>query len=216
VSKRLVNHWAHLPEWWTGRRLWVFYLTFAGQPDLHAAVHTYQRSLEGIDQLDLVHETWLHTTIQGITFADELRPDEIVAVQEEARAAIGRVGLPALTVSRAVLDNDAISMPVDPVDEIVDLRAELRACVTRTLGADKLYQLPQPLGGFRPHISIAYVNTDVPEAGWVRERLHGVTVPDLLIPVPQVSLVLLARESGRWFWDEERVLFPQAAPAAAG
>jgi hypothetical protein len=216
VPESLVNHWTHLPEWWPGRRLWVFYLTYAGQPDLHAAVRAYQGALDGIDELDLVHTGWLHTTIQGITFADELGPDEIARVEAQARAAIGRTGLPALTISRPVLDNDAISMPVDPLDELVGVRAELRASVTRTLGADKLYQLPQPLGGFRPHVSIAYVNTDVPDADWVRRRLDTVTAPDLTVPVPQVSLVLLAREGSRWFWDDERVLFPRATPAPAG
>jgi hypothetical protein len=162
-----------------------------------------------------VHETWLHTRIQGITFADELGPDDILAVQTQAGAAIGRVGLPALTVSGPVLDNDAVSLPVDPVDEIVAVREELRACITDTLGADKLYQLPQPPGGFRPHISIAYVNTDVPDADWIRHRLDRIAHPDLVVPVPQVSLVLLAREGGRWFWDDERRLFPQATHAPA-
>jgi hypothetical protein len=218
VPQSLVNHWTHLPEWWPGRRLWVFYLTYAGQRDLHAAVRDYQGALDGIDELDLVHESWLHTTIQGVTFADELGPDEIVQLEAEARAAIGRAHLPALTVSRPVLDNDAVSMPVDPVDPVLAVRAELRACVTRTLGADKLYQLPQPRGGFRPHISIAYVNADVPDAGWIQHQLDRIAAPDLAVPVPQVSIVLLAREGGRWFWDHERVLFPQvsSAPTPAG
>ena len=35
VPVNLVNHWTHLPEWWPGRRLWVFYVTYAGQPELH-------------------------------------------------------------------------------------------------------------------------------------------------------------------------------------
>jgi hypothetical protein len=215
VPERLVNHWTHLPEWWAGRRLWVFYLTFAGQPALHAAVRAYHAVLHGIDELDLVHQSWLHTTIQGIAFADELSADVIGAVERDARAAIGDAGLPALAVAPPVLDHDAISMPVDPVDELVAVRHELRASVIRTLGPGRLYQLPQPLIGFRPHVSIAYVNCDVPDAGWIQRRLDLVPAHDLVIPVPQVSLVLLGREGGRWFWDDELVLFPRTIPAAA-
>jgi hypothetical protein len=215
VPERLVNHWTHLPEWWPGRRLWVFYLTFAGEPALYAAVRAYQAVLQGIDELDLVHQSWLHTTIQGIAFADELAAEAIGAIERDARAAIGDAELPALTVAPPVLDHDAISMPVDPVDELVAVRRELRASVIRTLGHGGLYQLPQPLTGFRPHISIAYVNRDVPDADGIQRRLDVVAAPDLVIPVPQVSLVLLGREGGRWFWDDELVLFPRPTLAPA-
>jgi 2'-5' RNA ligase superfamily len=202
----LVNHWTHLPEWRSGRRLWVFYLTFSGQSDLHKLVQRYQERLAGVDELDLVDHRWLHVTIQGIAFTDELDDEQVRAFEKAVTVAVAGYPRPVLTVEAPQLDHDALSMQVRPTQEICALRHDIRECVARTIGDDNLYQLPQPLVGFNPHISIAYANAAIANADEVLARLDPVEPPDLHIQVPSVSLIHLERENRRWYWNHERPL----------
>jgi hypothetical protein len=206
MTEGLVNHWRHLPEWRPGRHLWAFYLTFGAEPDLHALAQTYRDQLSGIRELDPVDSRWLHVTIQGVAFADELDAGHIDAIEREVSDVLGGQWLPTLSLDPAALDYDAISMHVTPTDEIHCLRAEIRGCVNRAVGDGSLYRLPEPPGGFNPHISIAYANSPMSQTDDIRVRLARVAPPDLQIDVPHVSLVQLRREDRRWFWNHERAI----------
>jgi 2'-5' RNA ligase len=194
----LVNHWVPMPEWRPGRRLWAFYLTFAGQPELYARVARYRELLRDVPGLDWIEPRWLHLTVQGIAFDDELDPARVDAIGKEIGELAGRYRLPTLTVGRARPDHDAISMPVTPTEELRALRSAIRAAV----GAP-LYQLPEPAEGFTPHISIAYAHAPVAGLG---ARLAGIGAPELRLDVPGISLLRLAREQPRWHWEDEQVL----------
>jgi hypothetical protein len=204
LSTGLVNHWRPLPEWQPGRRLWTFYMTFDGQSDLHAAVQRYHHELSGIDEFDLVNPRWLHVTLQGIAFSDQLDAAHVDTIEAEVSTALATRRLPALKLAPARLDGDALSMRLTPADGISALREDIRACVSGTIGAGNLYQLPEPAGGFNPHISIAYANASIPDTSDVCARLDRVPPPDFSLDVKHVSLVQLGRETHRWFWDHER------------
>src|SRR5687767_3808457 len=68
------SHWNPLPDWSPGRSLLACYVTFDDEPGVHAVVDAYQEPLADVAALDLVQRRWLHTTVQGVWFADALPP----------------------------------------------------------------------------------------------------------------------------------------------
>ncbi|HEV8164118.1 MAG TPA: hypothetical protein VGR74_06675 [Actinomycetota bacterium] len=86
------RHWWWRPGWRPGRRQVAWHLTFGdqtvsrGRADLRRAVGGYQARLAEPPGLDPVPVEWLHLTVQGFGFADELGAGEV----ERMVAAVGR------------------------------------------------------------------------------------------------------------------------------
>jgi 2'-5' RNA ligase len=199
----LCSHWTDMPEWYPGRRLWAFYLTFENQPALHARVQHDQHALQGIPGLDLIQLSRIHLSLQGIAFVDEIDPEKMAQLAAVVQHGISTQELPALFASPAAPDFDAICLPVFPVEELGTLKKLIRDAAAEILGEEKLYKLPESPGGFMPHISIAYANASVSAddlALGLRRMDTGVTPMD----VRELSLVALRREARSWFWDYER------------
>jgi hypothetical protein len=71
-SARMRDHW-----WWrVGRHLYTWHVTFEGQTDLHRLVRAYQARLD-LPGLDLVPVAWLHLTMQGVGFTDEVAGQDL-------------------------------------------------------------------------------------------------------------------------------------------
>lgn len=84
------NHWWPRAGWHPGRLVYTWHLTFEHAPELHRLVETYQAPLSGLQGLNLVPIQWLHLTVQGVGFADDLTQNQINQVVKavEARLAI--------------------------------------------------------------------------------------------------------------------------------
>jgi hypothetical protein len=201
ASHGLVNHWTTLPRWPDGRRLWAVYITFAGEPALHSLVTEYQYQLADVAGLDLIDPAWLHLTLQGIAFTDELRHGRIWEVYDRIETALaGRPPL-ELVAHPPEIDRDAVALRISPIGEPVALRQLIVETAREVLGREP-YRLPEPTGGFRPHVSLAYANTTIAGAGLIR-RLARVPHVDLELRVSYLSMIELRREHRRWTWDRE-------------
>ena len=71
------NHWWWRPGWRAGRHFYACHLTPADQPELRRLVDTYQAALRDVPTVDLIPAQWLHLTMQGIGFTDEISSQEI-------------------------------------------------------------------------------------------------------------------------------------------
>jgi hypothetical protein len=205
TSNGLVNHWSDLPEWRDDRRLWAVYLTFPGESELHQAVLRYQDTIRDVPGLDLIDLRWLHLTLQGIAFVDEIEWADVEEIRRRLAEAMPRPGLPR-TVSALppAIDHDSISMTVRPADELVALRADLVSTIRTVLGDRTLYRLPEPVGGFRPHISIAYANRDLPGVGAeITARLAEAAREPVELHLSHLSFLQLRRRQPRWVWTAE-------------
>jgi 2'-5' RNA ligase len=212
-SRNLVSHWTDMPEWNNSRHLWAVYLTFADQPKLHSMVSAYQRALSDLPQLDLIERRWLHLTMLGVAFTDEIDRMQAAELAEDCARVAASAHVPSLVCHPPELDHDAIVVPVTPADELAELRQQLAKASLRVLGDHDLYRLPEPANGFDPHISIAYVNAPVAKRE-VRSRLESVKHPVTKLEMSSVSLIELMRADQKWSWrQEQRLPLNVIAPA---
>ncbi|WP_375424287.1 2'-5' RNA ligase family protein [uncultured Friedmanniella sp.] len=202
-STRLVNHWVEMAEWRNDRQLWAFYLTFGRCPELQAYVQRQQSLLSGLPGLDLVQAPWLHLTVQGVAFVDSVDGDAFQTLTTAGANVAASAPTLELLVGMAVAEDDSVTMPVRVNGGMTALRDELRDAARGALNGAALYALPEPVGGFAPHITIAYARDDSPTVEEVRARLDGFLEPPLRLEVGSLSLVRLCRGSSRWWWTEE-------------
>jgi hypothetical protein len=164
-----------------------------------------QQALGHIEGLDMIRPGDLHLSIQGTAFTDQVETSQVESLAAHVQDALVGHTLPTLSASQAVVDHDAICMPVFPIEELAGIRKLVRGAAEETFGADRIYALPESPGGFSPHISIAYSNADL-TAEEIASGMAGVDDGLLSMNVSHLSLVALRREARSWSWEDERKL----------
>jgi 2'-5' RNA ligase len=198
----VVNHWTKLSEWSPGRSLLACYLTFEMQPDLHEVVTTYQGALADLPTLDLIWQEWLHLTVQGIAFTDELDPGQAEKVVTAVRDELAVQRSCAFTLQPPMVGNDGVYLPAAQPQPLAAVRESVAAAAGRMLAPRSLYALPgQGDSEFVPHVSIAYANGEVPREAVV-DRLCRVDVPSVTVRVDDISMIKLRRDHRRWAWTD--------------
>jgi 2'-5' RNA ligase len=125
-AERVRNHWWWRPGWRPGRRFYAWHLTFDNQPELHALVHAYQRKLATLPGLDPVPRKWLHLTMQGVGFTDEIREPQIEKLVQAARHRLAALPPAELTFQRALIRPEAIVLPASPAESVIAIRDTVR------------------------------------------------------------------------------------------
>lgn len=201
------NHWARERPWRPGRRLWALYVSCGSIPPVVAHATAFQERLSGVNGLDLVEPRWLHMTVLGVAFVEEVDPASMAGLLERVTAVAAAVPPIDMVAAAPRARTDAVWMSVSTTPSIVPLRQELEQAVRTCLGREP-HVLPLPRTGFAPHISIAYANADPPAADEVNERLSAVDRPPVSFRASHLSLLRLRREAARWSWDgEQRIPF---------
>ncbi len=212
-AEALPNHWVHQPEWDSGRRLWSFYFTFADAHALHRTVAMAQDRLHH-PGLDLVEPRWLHLTILGTIFTDEINDATFEEMLRAVHGVVASEGPVELVAHPPAIDYDAVCLPVSTSRPLEPLRAQLQEVVSAIVGRD-LYALPLPIGGFSPHVTIAYAGPGAPSRHQVESQLSQLVWPDERFEASELSLVELGRADRRWSWDrEDRFTLGSGQPSA--
>lgn len=157
-AARVRDHWWWRPGWGPGRRFYTWHLTFDNQPALHRLVHDYQERLSGFSALRPVPAEWLHLTMQGLGFTDEVTDDEVTAVVAAARKRIVDLSRLTLTFGPAVAFAEAIVVPPTPAEDVARVRTTLRAAIADVRGDDSCPS--QPVASART--SAAYSTAEQP------------------------------------------------------
>ncbi|MGW2262136.1 2'-5' RNA ligase family protein [Streptomyces sp. NPDC001780] len=194
-SENMSNHWWWRPGWSAGRRFYTWHLVFDGQSDVHRFADQYRTALAGADGLDLIPDRWLHLTMQGVNFVDEVDEADVDLIVEAARARLAVVPAFDLTLSAPVLDPEAVLVPVHPQDPVRTVRAALRAAI-----GDVLPEVPEKAEGFRPHVSLAYSNSDGP-ADVISEALALASVEPATARIESAELIVLHRDNRMYEWE---------------
>ncbi|WP_147063642.1 2'-5' RNA ligase family protein [Knoellia locipacati] len=161
--------------------------------------------------LDLVEPRWLHMTVLGVAFVDEVDQRGMTRLLDRASTLVAAVPPIDMVAAAPRARTDAVWMSVSTTPSIGPLREDLAETVRTCLGREP-HALPLPRTGFQPHISIAYANADPPRAQEVDERLGAVDLPPTPFRASHLSLLRLRREDARWSWDgEERIPFGGSA-----
>ena len=123
---RLRNHWWPRPGWRPGRIIYTWHLTFQDTHDLHRLVANYHRQLDQLPGLNPVPLEWLHLTIQGVGYTDEVSDDQLDAVIVAVRAEVATLSTFDLTFDRPVILGEAIAIRPEPDDPLQHLRTAIR------------------------------------------------------------------------------------------
>jgi 2'-5' RNA ligase len=201
----LRDHWWWRPGWRTGRHFYACHLTMGDQADLWPLVAAYQDALARVDGLDIVPRRWLHLTMQGIGFADQITHDELDSIAESVGAALRSLTAPTVTFYRAVVRPEAVYLPAEPPDPLRKLRATVRDGIANALGPDRTPNVADKLNSYRPHVSVAYANRDQ-AAEPIVSALRSVDLGPVRVAIDRVSLLEFHRDHRMYEWTSSTPL----------
>jgi 2'-5' RNA ligase len=197
------RHWWWRPGWRPGRRLYAWHLTFGdqtvsrGQADLRRVVGAYQSRLAELPGLDLVPAEWLHLTMQGIGFVDEIGAADAERIVAAVRRRCAALAPMTLGLGPAVLQAEGVWLWVAPQAAVRRVRAAVRAGIAEVCG---LARLPETAGGFTPHVSLAYSNTDGPDQPYAAALAE--TAPrSATVELAAIQAIALSRDTHLYRWE---------------
>lgn len=210
-ATQLRNHWYWRPGWREGREFYTWHLTFEGQAELHRLVTAYQDALRDVPGLDLIPLDWLHLTVQGVGFTDEISLTDIRAIADAAAKRLAKLAPVELIFRQPVVRHEALAIPPEPVAPLFAIRNEIRTGIAGVWGKNRV---PETLDQFQPHLSVAYANADSPAAPTLA-ALATVSQESVHIVVREASLIVLRRDGHLYRWQTfDRISF--SAPLAGG
>lgn len=192
----LRNHWWWRPGWREGRTFYTWHLTFATQPELHRLVTDYQTALADVPGLDLIPAKWLHITMQGLGFTDEITDTDAYTITEATGQLLADLPAPTLAFHQPVIRPEAIAFTPRPADAVRLIRARIRDAIGHVWRPDNIPENPD---GYEPHLSIAYVNTPG-LATTVRKALDAVSPEPANATITTASLIKLERTGHLYHW----------------
>jgi 2'-5' RNA ligase len=194
------DHWWWRPGWHVGRRFYAFHITFDGQHELHRVVQAYRTALADAETVTLVPDQWLHMTMQGIGFTDEIRADDAERIAERARMTLADIRPCELQFGEIIVADEAIALPAEPSQPIHDMRAATRAAIGDVLGPD---QVPEDPHRFRPHVSVAYITAGGPSEPYLAAVKAAAPEP-ARVQVDRVDVIEMHRDRRMYEWPPWR------------
>lgn len=190
------DHWWWRPGWATGRRFYTWHVTFDDQPTLHRLAGDYQDALPSTG-LDPIPPKWLHLTMQGLGFTDEVTESDVAAIVEMARTRCARLEPFEVTFGRPFVDPEAIMFRAAPTEGFVTLRTTVRDAIADVWGAGGV---PEKAEGFAPHVSLAYSNATGPAAPFA-EALSAVEADPVKVTINSAELIVIGRDAQMYTWE---------------
>ncbi|MFE5868830.1 2'-5' RNA ligase family protein [Streptomyces roseifaciens] len=194
--QHMANHWWWRPGWRPGRTFYTWHLTFQDASDVHRLAETYRQALGVVPGLDLVPDQWLHLTMQGIGFVDEVPEEEARAIADAAASRLRAVPAFELTLRRPEITPEAVRWEAEPGHAPAAVRAAVRAAI-----ADVRGDVPEAEDGFKPHVSIAYSSASGSSEP-VAEALASVEAEPATALVRGVQLIALHRDNQMYEWKQ--------------
>jgi 2'-5' RNA ligase len=198
------NHWWWRPGWQVGRHFYACHITFENEPAVQRLAAAYREPLTQLPGLDLIPRQWLHLTMQGIGFTDEVSGSEISVITAGISGRLASITQPVVTFARPIVQRDAIFMPAAPADALDDVRRNTHEAIKEVLGPERSpdMNLAQALQGYKPHVSIAYVNKDGSASPYIqalRRTLHD----PVELTIRTVSILTFHRDNRMYEWTDE-------------
>jgi 2'-5' RNA ligase len=194
------DHWWWRPGWQTGRSYYTWHFTFPIQHRIHNVVAEYQETLSDLRHaVTPVPAAWLHLTLQGVGFADEVTDADAIAIAEAARARLAHHGQVTVGLGPAAMDPEAVYLPVNPVAGIYAVRDRIREAIGGVWAPEHVPEADKLL--YPPHLTIGYVFvSDLPLAP-LRETVDR--QPHRLdeVQLDSVSLIRLNRDHEEYHWS---------------
>jgi 2'-5' RNA ligase len=195
------DHWYWRPNWRPDRSFYTWHVTFEGRPEIAALHASYADLLNDLPGFSPVPLEWLHLTLQGIGFTDRVPESDLADIIDATRLRISNLGSFPITVGPAVLDPEAIQLPVHPVEPLQQLRDLTRAAITDVWGDDAVPELPE----LNPHITLAYCKHNAPAAP-ITTRLLARPAHSTALSITDLTLITLTRTHHLYHWKPNLTL----------
>ena len=195
------TYWRQRPGWHTGHRFYACYLTLEDQPELRELIRRYQDTIAPLGHLDLIAPRWLHITMQGIGFADEISPADLALVTERIGERLRGLQPPTVTFHRPTIRPTAVYFKADPGKPIYELRLAVHQAIASAVGPDQFDEPPPAPGKFSPHVSIAYADNGGPVEP-VIEATGRTTAQAVSATFRTASIVVFHRDRRRPEWAD--------------
>jgi 2'-5' RNA ligase len=202
------NHWWWRPGWAEGRHLYACHLIPDDQPRLRELVADYQQALTGLPGIDLIPPQWLHLTMQGIGFTDEITAAELGALEGALTAALATIDPPRIEFRQLTVHPEAIYLKAHPADALDPLRTKMHAAVASVLGLERFTEPVPDRATFHPHVSIAYMSRDG-ETEPIAAALRTLTARSVEVTFAKADLLEIHRDHRMYEWTS-------ATPIAIG
>jgi 2'-5' RNA ligase len=201
------DHWAAERAGNPSRRRLIWFMLFAGQPQVAELARIGQERLAGLGGLDLVPPEWLHLTTLIAGNADEITPGQARDMAEHAGRLLARVPPVQVTLGRVLYHPRAVMLDAGPAAALEPVLRAVQEATRAATGRDgRLHTAP-----WTPHITLAYSNTAGPAAPVISAL--GRRLPDRVITISSVTLVAQAPEQS-FTWDPVTQVRFGAGPAA--
>lgn len=194
-EQRMADHWWWRPGWKQGRRFYTWHMTFDDAPDVHRIAEQYRQGLKGVAGLDLVPDRWLHLTMQGLGFVDEVSEDDVQAIVAAATTRLIAIPVFELKLDRPQITPEAIRWEGAPAAPAAAVRSAIREAI-----GEVWEQVPESADGFAPHVTIAYSNATGPTAP-VAAALDAVDAAPALAQIRSAELIVLGRDRRMYEWE---------------
>jgi 2'-5' RNA ligase len=199
------DHWWWRPGWRVGRHFYACHLTMHHHGELTQLVAQYQAALGSIPGLDLIPARWLHLTMQGIGFIDDLDEETVGALARTIGQRLAELSPPVVTFHRPVVRPEAVYLPAEPAEPVAAIRAAVRAAIGAELGEGHVELAAEQVQGYRPHVSIAYSNEEQ-AAKPIAVALSGVDAAPVTVTLDHVDLLEFHRDRRMYEWTSARSL----------
>jgi hypothetical protein len=193
------NHWWWRPGWAPGRHFYACHLTLEDQPAVQQLVLAYQAALAGLGGLDPIPVRWLHLTMQGIGFTDQISEREIEAITAALRDHFRAVTPPVVTFHQPAVWPDAITLPAAPASALRELRQGAYEVIQAVLGPERMHEPPETITQYRPHVSVAYINAPGP-ARPIVDALQVSSPEPVTTTINSASVLTFHRDNRMYEW----------------
>jgi 2'-5' RNA ligase len=155
---------------------------------------SYRLALAPLEVLDPVPNQWLHLTLQGVGFVDEVKRSTVDEIVAAAAGHLAGVEPFELRFGRPQVEPEAVCCFFDPASP-----AAVRGAIRAGIG-EVLPEAPGPADGFRPHVSLAYSNGEGPAAP-IDEALDSVAPESAGAHIGSAELIILNRDNQQYEWE---------------
>jgi 2'-5' RNA ligase len=198
-ANELRDHWWWRPGWREGRHFYACHIVFPNHEDLAQLVAAYQEPLRELPGLDLIPQRWLHLTMQGIGFVDQVGEVGRAAVLDALTRGLRDAVVPKVTFARPTVVREAIYLLAEPPDELQQLRMAAREAISEALGADRIPDALEHSQDYHPHVSVAYSSATQP-SGPILEALATVQPTPVTVRLDTVYLLEFHRDHRMYEW----------------
>lgn len=189
--ERMTNHWDR--KGWSQQGAYYWMLTFADVPELLQRAEQCQDALKHL-RMDLVPREGFHVTLLRIGGTDRVLPPQL----QELVASAGNLRAPRFPIVAHPLagSRGAIRFSLSPWRPLVDLHTALSA-----LGAHVGVPGGKPTHAFRPHLGLAYNNSERAAAPVIDVVSQLRSLPTVALDISSVELVELRRHDRVYQWE---------------